>query len=70
MNNYTVYKHILPNNKIYIGITSKEPFLRWKWGYRHNSYFLNAIKKYGWQNIKHEILFINLTKRRSRTKRN
>ena len=30
--NYTVYKHIFPNNKIYIGITSKKPEIRWNKG--------------------------------------
>lgn len=60
---YFVYKHTCPNNKIYVGITSnvKE---RWKSGacYLNNSYFQAAIQKYGWDNIKHEILFENLTK--------
>jgi group I intron endonuclease len=30
--------------------------------YKNNSYFNNAINKYGWNNIKHEILFTGLTK--------
>lgn len=34
---YCVYKHVLPNNKIYIGITKQNPLLRWKngHGYKH-----------------------------------
>lgn len=64
MNNYKVYIHTIPNNKVYIGITKQEPKIRWSYGnnYRHNKYFYRAIKKYGWNNIKHEILFDNLTK--------
>ena len=30
--NYTVYKHICPNNKVYIGITVKKPEVRWNKG--------------------------------------
>ena len=61
---WTVYKHTCPNGKIYIGITSQKPTTRWNKGngYRKNEYFWKAIKKYGWGNIKHEILFELLTK--------
>lgn len=59
---YTVYKHTTPNGKVYIGITSIDVRRRWANGYKHNPYFTNAILKYGWENIKHEILFTNLTK--------
>ena len=64
MDNYTVYMHVTPNNKKYIGITSRTPELRWGKngiGYKHNKLFNRAILKYGWNNIKHEILFENLT---------
>lgn len=61
---YKVYKHTFPNNKVYIGITGQEVNKRWRngWGYSHNNYLKNAIKKYGWDNIKHDILFDDLTK--------
>ena len=60
---YTVYKHISPSNKVYIGITSIDPKQRWNsgYGYKSNRHFTSAIKKYGWENIKHDILFENLT---------
>ena len=63
-NKYCVYKHTAPNGKVYIGITCQNPLRRWNngKGYAENSYFSNAIVKYGWDNIKHEILFDNLTK--------
>lgn len=50
------------NNKKYIGITKNKPELRWQNG---NGYkrqvFNNAIKKYGWNNFEHIILFENLS---------
>lgn len=62
--NYTVYQHIAPNGKCYIGVTSRKPEMRWQngKGYRHNEYFDNAIKKYGWKNIEHKIIKTKLTK--------
>lgn len=65
---YSVYKHTAPNGKIYIGITSKSPEERWKAGYRSNKHFTYAINKYGWENIKHEVLFNNFTKEQAEQK--
>ena len=62
--NFTVYKHTSPNGKVYIGITGKDTKKRWGKdgkGYRDNKHFMNAIQKYGWSNITHEILFSNFT---------
>lgn len=62
---YIVYKHTTPNNKVYIGITGGSIKDRWRNngnGYKKNKHFYSAILKYGWENIKHEILFDNLTK--------
>lgn len=61
---YSVYKHTCPNGKVYIGMTCQKPEKRWNYGksYKENKYFNNAINKYGWKNIKHEILATNLTK--------
>lgn len=63
-NQYKVYKHTTPSGKIYIGITSQETDKRWQngYGYAGNGYFMREIKKYGWDNIKHEILFAGLSK--------
>ena len=67
---YIVYKHTAPNNKVYIGITSKTAKERWRngKGYAHSEHFLNAINKYGWENIKHEVLFENLTQEEAEKK--
>ena len=62
--NYAVYMHITPNNKKYIGITCQKLNQRFQngLGYRKCPYFMSAIKKYGWDNIKHKTLFENLSK--------
>ena len=53
-----VYRHIFPNGKMYIGI-SNDPIARWKngRGYDTQPKMKRAIAKYGWDNIKHQILF-------------
>lgn len=61
---FTVYMHITPSNKRYIGITSKD--LEERFGsngclYR-NQIFGRAIKKYGWDSIKHVVVAQNITK--------
>lgn len=68
--NYYVYMHICPNGKVYIGITNQEPKRRWSngAGYYRQKLFNNAIEKYGWKNIKHEILFVGLTKEQAEQK--
>lgn len=66
---YIVYKHTTPNGKIYIGITSQKPYLRWGNGKGYKSrHFYNAIQKYGWENIKHEILFTELSEEEAKLK--
>lgn len=65
MNDYKVYRHICPNGKMYIGISRQEDIQRrWQygWGYHNNVLFYRAIKKYGWANISHEIIYDGLTK--------
>ena len=58
MGEYIVYKHTTPNEKVYIGITKRKPEERWQEGrgYKCNHHFTNAIRKYGWDNIEHEII--------------
>jgi len=56
---FCVYMHTTPSGKKYIGISSNV-YKRWSDRYRGQA-FSKAIKKHGWDNIKHEILFKNLT---------
>lgn len=60
---YCVYKHTSPKGLVYIGLTSRNPISRWQngTGYKGNSYFTRAIKKYGWVNFAHEIVADGLT---------
>ena len=54
---YCVYVHTFPDGKIYIGQTQNAN-RRWysPESYKSNSDMYSAIKKYGWDNIKHEII--------------
>ena len=64
-NNYKVYIHTNnSNNKKYIGITKLLPHHRWRkgGGYKKCTLFYSAIQKYGWDNFKHEVVLVNLTK--------
>lgn len=70
MDNFIIYEHISPSNKIYVGITCQNPNIRW--GYKGANYlhkvqdkykqplFANAINKYGWNNFQHIIIASNL----------
>ena len=72
LNKWTVYIHINKSNqKKYVGITSRKPTVRWKRngeGYKSSPYFYNAIKKYGWDNFEHNILFTNLSEKEAKEK--
>lgn len=56
---YTVYRHITPDGKIYVGQTGDDPVNRWGSGtkYRANEAFTSAVNFFGWGNIRHEILY-------------
>lgn len=70
--NYCVYVHTSPSGKKYIGQTCQS--LEKRWGENGIRYlekkndkyihppFARAIKKYGWDNFKHEVVANNLTK--------
>jgi predicted GIY-YIG superfamily endonuclease len=62
--NYKVYQITNSiNNKVYVGITKRDPEERWNngKGYSYNKHFYNSIMKYGWINFNKEILKENLT---------
>lgn len=61
---YTVYQHIFPNGKRYIGVTRTSVEKRWGYrGYNYKSQVVGrAIEKYGWENIEHEVFAVCDTK--------
>lgn len=64
-NSYTVYMHVSPSNKRYIGITRMKVERRWQKngdGYKSQQYFYRAINKYGWNNFQHIIIAKGLNK--------
>lgn len=67
---YCVYKHTVPNGKVYIGVTCQDIVRRWKngHGYKTQPYFHKAIEKYGWENITHEVLYDGLSKEEAESK--
>ena len=67
---YSVYLHTFPNGKRYVGVTRQNPLNRWNngYGYRNQKLIFRAILKYGWDNIKHEVLFSNLSKKEAEEK--
>lgn len=55
---HRVYMHEFPNGHIYIGTTSQILKDRWKNGLGYNGTNVgDAIQKYGWDNVKHYVLF-------------
>ena len=64
--NHVVYIHINKINlKVYVGQTCQQLHRRWRNGKGYlncDTYFANAIKKYGWDNFEHIILENGLTK--------
>lgn len=65
-NNHVIYCHTL-EGKPYIGQTFGDNEKEWNRrfqngnGYKGCTHFYNAIKKYGWENVKTEILFTGLS---------
>ena len=53
-----VYLHVFPNGKVYVGMTNRTPEIRWESGsgYRTQPLMSKAINKYGWDNVRHEIV--------------
>lgn len=67
---YYVYRHLCPNGKAYIGVTTN-PKRRWEangCNYQDHPLFWSAIELFGWNNIQHKILFQCKDKNIARTK--
>lgn len=61
---------IFPSNKVYVGLTKQSVKNRWRNGnaYSHSVFVNNAIKKYGWENIKKIVLYDGLTREQAMQK--
>ena len=56
---YKIYIHLNKiHGKVYIGQTKNDCEERWRngEGYKYNTHFYGAIKKYGWNNFDHKVL--------------
>lgn len=62
---WCVYRHIVPDGRMYIGIAVCPPDSRWSRGvgYKTNPEFWECIQTVGWDNIAHEIVATGLDKR-------
>lgn len=54
---YKVYLHICPNNMVYVGVTSQDLKLRWRPSQYKKTALRHYIELYGWENIKHKVVF-------------
>lgn len=60
---YSVYVHIFPNSKTYVGLTKQNVEDRWNQGEGYKTQpVYEAIMKFGWDNIEHIVIKDNLTK--------
>lgn len=61
---YCVYILTFPNGKHYVGMCKEPAENRWQngWGYYGQRLMINAIKKYGWENVERRIPYSGVTK--------
>lgn len=65
---YCVYVHTFPKGEKYVGITSRQPELRWMRGRGYfGQWVFSAIEKYGWDNIEHNIVATGLSEAEARS---
>lgn len=64
IHNYTVYLHVFPDGKKYVGSTGSPLKKRWNGGlgYKDQKRIFTAILNAGWENIRHYILIDGLDK--------
>lgn len=67
---YKIYMLTFPNGKLYIGMTGKSEKERWREGknYSYNEEMYNDIIKFGWNNIKKNILYKKLSYSEAKSK--
>ena len=67
---YTVYMHVCPNGKKYVGATKQKLNRRFRngLGYIGTKFYDKGVVVYGWDNIEHKILYENLTEQEASSK--
>lgn len=62
-NNCCVYVHTTPDGMKYYGVTNniKERWFQYSYK-KHNTPFKDAIERFGWKNIKHDVLYSGLSR--------
>lgn len=65
---WCVYRHTVPDGRMYIGVAMEPANSRWQngKGYRSNPEFWKCICEVGWDNIAHEIVISGLDSRGAR----
>lgn len=65
---WCVYRHTVPDGRMYIGIALEPAKIRWAngKGYKSNPAFWECICEVGWENIAHEILKTGIRSREAR----
>lgn len=59
---YWVYAHITPEKDVYIGMSKRQPYQRWKASLYKETALQQYIERFGWENIEHRVLIDDLTK--------
>lgn len=54
---YKVYRHVCPDGMIYVGVTSTKLNERWRPSHYKDISLYSYIEKFGWDNIKHEVIY-------------
>lgn len=59
--NYCVYQHVTPEGMYYFGVTKQKLYLRWRPSTYKKTSLKPHIEKFGWKNLKHQVLLRELT---------
>ena len=54
---WKVYTHTAPNGDVYVGVTCRDVKLRWQPSLYKGMSLYPYIEQYGWENIKHEVIY-------------
>ena len=58
---YSVYMHVFPDKRLYVGYTGDRPKRRWESYKKCNKEMQAIVDSVGWHNIEHRVLYCGLT---------